>query len=77
MAPEKIVTNKHKKQGLTRGGGGPHKKKNQNLKTTDFVDMMILNVLRDTPFSRNQPLKFAGEMYIRTKKKNLHVECLR
>jgi hypothetical protein len=32
---------------------------NQNLKNTDFVDMMISKVLRDLPFSWNQPLKSA------------------
>jgi hypothetical protein len=41
---------------------------NRNLKTRDFVDTMILNVLRYLPFSRNQPLKLAGDMNIRIKK---------
>ena len=34
------------------GGGQP----NRNLQNTDFVDRMILNVLRDLPFIQNEPL---------------------
>jgi hypothetical protein len=34
-------------------------------KNTDFVDTIISNVLRDLPFSRNQPLKSADDWYIR------------
>jgi hypothetical protein len=30
---------------------------NRNLKNTDFVDILLSKVLRDLPFSRNQPLK--------------------
>jgi hypothetical protein len=33
----------------------------RNLKNTDFVDIMIPKVLRDLPFSRNQPLKSADD----------------
>jgi len=69
MAPEKIVINKLKKQRLTRGGDVKlQTNKNRNLQTTNFVDMMILTVLRGLPFSGNQPLKLAGEMYISIKK---------
>jgi hypothetical protein len=32
---------------------------NPNLKNTDLVDIMISKVLRDFPFSRNQPLESA------------------
>ena len=32
---------------------------NWNFKNTDFVDTMMLNVLRDLPISQNQPLKSA------------------
>jgi hypothetical protein len=32
-----------------------------NLKNTDFVDIMVLNVLRDLPMGRNQPLKSADD----------------
>jgi hypothetical protein len=34
-------------------------------KKTDFVDIMISKVLRDFPFSRNQPLKSSDDQYIR------------
>jgi hypothetical protein len=34
----------------------PQTPENRNLKNTDFVDIMISKVLRDLPFSRNQPL---------------------
>jgi hypothetical protein len=37
----------------------PQTPQNQNLKNTDFVDIMILQVLCDFSFSRNQPLKLA------------------
>jgi hypothetical protein len=30
-------------------------------KNTDFVDMMISNVLRNLPYSQNQPLKSADD----------------
>jgi hypothetical protein len=49
--------------GAPKGGGGvpgckpPQTNQNRNLKNKDFVDIMISNVLRDFPFSRNQPLK--------------------
>jgi hypothetical protein len=38
---------------------------NRNLRNTEFVHMMILNVLSDLPFSQTQPLKLAGDNYIR------------
>jgi hypothetical protein len=43
---------------------------NRDLKT-DFVDTMISEVLRELPFSRNQPLKSAGDQYIRILKNKL------
>jgi hypothetical protein len=40
-----------------RGASGLQPPPYQHLKNTYFVNMMIQNVLRDLPFSRNQPLK--------------------
>jgi len=37
---------------LRGGGGGPIR----NLQNTDFVDRMIVNVLRDLPFIQNDPM---------------------
>jgi hypothetical protein len=34
---------------------------NKNLKTTDSVDTIILNVLCDLAFSQNQPQKLADD----------------
>jgi hypothetical protein len=34
---------------------------NRNFKNTDFVDTIVSKVLRDLPFSRNQPLKSADD----------------
>jgi hypothetical protein len=53
-------------KGAPKGVGGcraaaPQKPQNWNLKYTDFVDTMISRVLRDFPFSRNQPLKSADD----------------
>ena len=55
-------------RGTSKGGGGgcraessPHTPQNRNLKNTDFVDIVISHVLRDFPFSRNQPLKSADD----------------
>jgi hypothetical protein len=39
----------------------PQTLRNRNLKNTDFVYIMISKVLRDFPFSRNQPLKSADD----------------
>jgi hypothetical protein len=46
-------------QGRTQGGEAPGLQppkppQNRNLKNTDFVDIMIANVLRDLPFNQNQ-----------------------
>ena len=46
-------------------GGGGAAPTNQDLKTIDFVDMKISDVLGDLPFSCNQPLKLADGKYIR------------
>ena len=46
------------RQGRTQGGvPGCSLLPSRNLKNTDFVDTVTLNVLCDSPFSRNQPLK--------------------
>jgi hypothetical protein len=50
---------------------GPPNPKNWNLKNADFVDVMISEVLRDFPFSRDQPLKSADVQYIRILKNKL------
>jgi hypothetical protein len=34
---------------------------NENLKNTDFVDIMISKVSHGLPFSQNQPLKSAND----------------
>jgi hypothetical protein len=39
----------------------PQTPQNRNLENTDLVDTVISKVLRDLPFSRNQPLKSADE----------------
>ena len=53
-------------EGCTQGGGcravAPLKAPKLKLKkNTDFVDITISKVLRDLPFSRNQPLKSADD----------------
>jgi hypothetical protein len=51
---------------------------NENLKITDFVDMMIPNVLHGLPFSRNQLQKLASDRYIRILKNKIkNLGCLR
>jgi hypothetical protein len=55
------------KQGRTQGVGwgvpgcSPLKPPKTEILKTDFVDIMILKVLRDFTFSRNQPLKLADD----------------
>jgi hypothetical protein len=48
-----------------QAGGGvscsPHKPPKLKFKNIDFLDIMISKVLRDFPFSRNQPLKWADD----------------
>jgi hypothetical protein len=46
-----------------RGGGAQPSKtpRNRNLNSTDFVDTMITDVLRDLPFSRIHALKSADD----------------
>jgi hypothetical protein len=55
-----LLSRKTLMQKCTQGGGavGPP---NRNLKNTYFVETMITNVLRDLPFSGNQPLKSADD----------------
>ena len=53
-------------QGAHKGRGPaglqfPQTPQNRTLKSTDFVHIMISKVLRDFPFSRNQPLKSAAD----------------
>jgi hypothetical protein len=53
-------------QWCTYGGGcraaaPPQNHLKTKLKNTGFVDIMISKVLRDFPFSRNQPLKSADD----------------
>jgi hypothetical protein len=52
----------------------PKTPQNRNLRNTDFVDIMIPNVLRDISFSRNQPLKSADDQYIGTLKSKLIIK---
>lgn len=68
---KKIVINKYKNQRSTQRGWAAELQthSNRNLKTIDFVDTIILNGLRDLSFCRNQPLKLAGDIYIRIKNK--------
>jgi hypothetical protein len=67
VSEESIVPSSGKKQGGIHGGeslqrGSPHPPKTSKLKkNTDFIDMMILKVLRDSPFSRNGLLNSAGD----------------
>jgi hypothetical protein len=66
--PEFHLTVHQIHRGAPKGGcwgAAPPKPKNQDLKNTDYVDVMISNVLRDLPFSRNQPLKLVDNWYIR------------
>jgi hypothetical protein len=50
-------------EGTPKGAVGLQASHTQKLKIKkpDFVDIMILNVLRDFPFNRNQPLKLADD----------------
>jgi len=50
-------------------GGGGYTTTNKNLKTTYFVSTIILNVLCDLVFSRNQQLKSADDQQIKIFKK--------
>ena len=43
-------------RGAPKGGRGLRPTSNWNFKT-DFIDRIILNILRDLPFIQNQPLK--------------------
>jgi hypothetical protein len=72
--PISITRDKGHPQG-GRGGAGlqpvPNPQKLKLKKKTDFVDIMISEVLRDLPFCRNQPLKSADDWYIRILKNTL------
>jgi hypothetical protein len=53
-------------KGAARGGGGcqpadPQTPKTEIQKDAGFVDIMISDLFRDFPFSRNQPLKSADD----------------
>jgi len=60
---------------LTKGarlpGCSPQTPQNRNFKNKDYVDTMLSEVLRDLPFSRNQPLKSADVPYFRILKNKL------
>jgi hypothetical protein len=58
-----LNTGAHPREGC-RAAGHP-KPQNRFFKNTDFVDIIMSNVLRDVPFSRNQPLKSVDDWYIR------------
>jgi hypothetical protein len=51
---------RHPREGGCHAAAPP----NRNLKNTDFVDTMTLNILCDLSFSQNQPLKSADDDYI-------------
>jgi hypothetical protein len=55
----------HTGGGLPGWSPPPKKTPKQKFKNTDFVDIMISNVLCDFPFSRNHSLKSADDQYIR------------
>jgi hypothetical protein len=64
------------KKGAPKGEGGatglqPSNPPKPKLKEIYFVDIMISKVLRDFPFSRNQPLKTADDRYVRILKNTL------
>jgi hypothetical protein len=56
-----ISCNKGAPKGGAAGLQPPQTPKNQNLKNTGFVDIMISKVLCDFPCSWNQPLKSADD----------------
>jgi len=54
--------------GRTPGGAGatglqtpPQTHKSRNIRNTDFIRTIVSNVLRDSPFRRNQPPKSDDE----------------
>jgi hypothetical protein len=47
---------------------------NEISKHRFFLDMLILNILLDLPFSRNQPLKSADISFIGTLKKEENIK---
>jgi hypothetical protein len=66
-----VVAGAHPREGGRGAAGAAAPPPNPNLKDTDFVDIMMSKVLRDFPFSRNQPLKSADDQYIRILKTKL------
>ena len=74
IPPLPIVVCLHSR-GAPKGGAvalqPPKPPKNRNFKISDFVDIIISRVLRDLPFSRNQPLKSTDDQYIRILKNKL------
>jgi len=57
-------------------GAGLHPPSNQNFKSMDFVDTMILNVMRGLPLRQNQSLQSAVDRYIRIlKNKIINLGC--
>jgi hypothetical protein len=76
MAAPNTKINNCKTGAQPRGGTAglqppPPNPQNRNLKNTRFVDIVISEVLRDFPFSRNQPLNSADDQYIRILKNKL------
>ena len=69
LAVRKFSTINYRSQGGTQGEGGLQPSspplqisQNRNLKKNkDFVDIIVSKVLRDLPFSQNQPLKSADD----------------
>jgi hypothetical protein len=59
-----LVPGAHQMEGCCRGLQCLQTHKTKIWKNTDFVDIMISEVLRDLPFSRNQPLVSADDQYI-------------
>jgi hypothetical protein len=69
----KLVVHKggvHQMKGLPGCSPLTHHPK-PKFKKSNFVDIKIATVLRDFPFSRNQPLKSADDQYIRIWKNKL------
>jgi hypothetical protein len=66
-------------QGHAQGGGlpgcspapPPSKHPKPKFKRQDFSDILLSEVLCELPFGRNQPLKSAGDQYVRISKNKL------
>ena len=58
-------------RGGSEGVQPPPQKPKFKKRNTDFVDIIIANVLCDLPFSRNKPLKSTDDQNIRILKNKL------